>query len=242
MSELLDRREVRIQRMFDEIAPTYDFLNHLLSAHVDKLWRKRVTKLVPLTHGRMLDLCTGTGDLAFAYHQRTQGQFPVIGGDFSAEMLGLAVKKAKKLGYPIPFVQCDAQHLPFEDNSFDLVSISFGLRNVTNFRQGLSEMLRVLKPGGKLAVLEFSKPKHWLMGRAYRAYFKFVLPTLGQLVSRSKDRAYVYLPASTMEFPDGEELATIMRETGFDQVNFRPFTLGIATLYIGTKPETATFQ
>jgi demethylmenaquinone methyltransferase / 2-methoxy-6-polyprenyl-1,4-benzoquinol methylase len=236
MADLLDRREVRIRRMFDDIAPKYDVLNHLLSLNIDKSWRKRVTRLVPLTNGPLLDVCTGTGDLAFEYERATQGQCEIIGTDFSAEMLGQAVIKSRQRGNSrVRFVQSDAQRLPFSDNAFEVVAVAFGLRNVTDTDRGLAEMVRVTRPGGRVAVLEFSRPRHWFLGRAYRAYFRYLLPLIGQLFSRSGDKAYVYLPASVMEFPDGRALIERMHSAGLHDATYTPFTCGIATLYVGTK-------
>jgi demethylmenaquinone methyltransferase/2-methoxy-6-polyprenyl-1,4-benzoquinol methylase len=237
MSDLLDRREVRIRRMFDGIAPRYDLLNHLLSLNVDKAWRRRVTRMVPATTGPVLDLCTGTGDLAFEYDRVCDGRVPIVGADFSGAMLTQAVEKSRRRGsHPrIRFVQADAQQLPFADNTFQVVTVAFGLRNVTNTERGLAEMARVCRPGGRVAVLEFSRPQHWLFGRAYRAYFRYLLPFVGQLFSRSGEKAYVYLPASVMEFPDGEALADRMRLVGMRDVTFTPLSFGIATLYVGTK-------
>jgi demethylmenaquinone methyltransferase/2-methoxy-6-polyprenyl-1,4-benzoquinol methylase len=237
MTNLLDRREARIRRMFDGIAPKYDLLNHLLSLNVDKAWRKRVTQMVPASTGPLLDLCTGTGDLAFEYDRVTGGRVRIVGADFSAEMLTHAVAKSRRRGsHPrIGFVQADAQRLPFADGAFEVVTVAFGLRNMTETNVGLAEMARVTRPGGRVAVLEFSRPRHWFFGRAYRAYFRYLLPLVGQLFSRSGEKAYVYLPASVMEFPDGEALAERMRAAGLRDVTYTPFTFGIATLYVGTK-------
>jgi demethylmenaquinone methyltransferase / 2-methoxy-6-polyprenyl-1,4-benzoquinol methylase len=237
MSELLDRREARIRRMFDGIAPKYDLLNHLLSLNVDRAWRKRVTRTVPLTTGPLLDLCTGTGDLAFEYDRAGGARLPIVGADFSGEMLTRAVAKSRKWGSDsrVRFVQADAQRLPFADGTFEVVTAAFGLRNVTDTDRGLSEMVRVARAGGRVAVLEFSRPQHWLFGRVYRAYFRYLLPTVGQLFSRSGERAYMYLPASVMQFPDGDALAERMRSAGLRDVSYTPFTFGIATLYVGTK-------
>jgi len=237
MNDLLDRREVRIRKMFDGIAPSYDLLNHLLSLNIDKAWRKRVTRMVPLTTGPLLDLCTGTGDLAFEYDKACGGTLPIVAADFSGEMLVHAIQKSKRRGsHPrIPFIQADAQQLPFPSNEFEVATVAFGLRNVTDTDRGLQEMVRVTRPGGKVAVLEFSRPRHWFLGRAYRAYFRYLLPMVGQLFSRSGEKAYVYLPASVMEFPDGEALAERMRAAGLHDVQFTPFTFGIATLYVGRK-------
>lgn len=237
MTDLLDRREVRIQRMFDGIAPKYDLLNHLLSLNIDKAWRKRVVKTVPATTGPILDMCTGTGDLALEYYKATGGKVSIIGADFAGRMLELAVKKTVKrhADNVIQFVQADAQHLPFPSDTFEVVTVSFGLRNVTDPIQGLAEMTRVCKPGGHVAVLEFSRPRHWFLGRMYRGYFRYLLPLVGQLFSKSDENAYTYLPESVMKFPDGEELAERMRESGLTDVKFTPLTFGIATLYVGRK-------
>jgi demethylmenaquinone methyltransferase/2-methoxy-6-polyprenyl-1,4-benzoquinol methylase len=237
MTDLLDRREARIRQMFDGIAPRYDLLNHLLSLNVDKTWRRRVVRQVPLTTGPLLDVCTGTGDLAFEYDRAGGGRPPIVAADFSAEMLIRAVAKSvRRRSHPrIRFVQADAQRLPFADNTFEVATVAFGLRNVTDPDRGLAEMARVVRPGGQVAVLEFSRPRHWLFGTAYRAYFRYLLPRVGQLFSRSGDRAYEYLPASVMTFPDGEALAERMRAVGLDDVSVSPFTFGIATLYVGTK-------
>ncbi|HJZ93635.1 MAG TPA: ubiquinone/menaquinone biosynthesis methyltransferase, partial [Gemmataceae bacterium] len=198
MTDLLDRREVRIRRMFDGIAPKYDLLNHLLSLNVDKSWRRRVTRMVPVTTGPLLDLCTGTGDLAFEYDRALSGHVAIVGTDFSGKMLERAVAKSQHRGsHPrISFVQADAQHLPFSEDHFEVATVAFGLRNVTDPDRGLAEMVRVTRPGGRVAVLEFSRPRHWLFGRAFRAYFRYLLPVVGQLFSRSGDKAYAYLPAS----------------------------------------------
>jgi demethylmenaquinone methyltransferase / 2-methoxy-6-polyprenyl-1,4-benzoquinol methylase len=236
---LLDKRESRIRRMFGEIAPKYDFLNHLLSANVDRYWRWKTTKLVPVRDsGPILDLCTGTGDLAFAYYRATKRDVPIVGADFCHEMLVRAEEKARqrKFSEMIHFVEADAQELPFASNTFEVVTVAFGLRNVTDTNKGIQEMVRVARPGGRIAILEFSKPKHWFLGRMYRLYFKFVLPMIGQLFSRSKDSAYKYLPASVMEFPEGEAMIQKLQSHGLKEVVHYPFTFGIASLYVGTKP------
>ena len=232
-SALLDKKEERIRRMFGDIAPRYDLLNHLLSFNVDKYWRWRTTRLVkPTGEAPILDVCTGTGDLALAYLKAAKGRVPVVGSDFCHPMLVRAVSKAAGR---VPFVEADAQKLPFPDNTFQITTVAFGLRNVTNFETGIAEMARVTKPGGRVAILEFSKPRHWLFGRLYRAYFKYLLPLVGQLFSRSKDSAYHYLPASVLEFPDYEALLERMKAYGLSDVKYHPLTFGIATLYVGTK-------
>ena len=236
-SELLDKREVRIRRMFGQIAPWYDFLNHALSLNIDKRWRTKTTKLVPplpAEAGPILDLCTGTGDLALAYNRAAKGDVPIIGADFCHEMLVRAGEKAAKAPR-IRFVEADAQALPFPDNTFQIVTVAFGLRNVTDTDRGLAEMVRVAKPGGRIAILEFSKPRNRVFGWLYGFYFRRMLPLVGQLLSRSKENAYKYLPESAMRFPDYEALTEKMRAHGLSDVQYRPLTFGIATLYAGVK-------
>lgn len=239
-AELLDKREARIRRMFGQIAPWYDFLNHLLSLNIDRAWRRKTARLVPPVAGAgpVLDLCTGTGDLALTYDRASGGSVPIVGADFAPEMLAIAAKKAARRGASsrIQFVEADAQALPFPAGQFQLAVVAFGLRNVTDTDRGLAEMVRVVRPGGRVAVLEFSQPRGPLFGRIYRAYFRHVLPRVGQLLSRSGENAYQYLPESVLRFPDGEALAARLRAHGLADVRYYPFTFGIATLYVGVKP------
>jgi demethylmenaquinone methyltransferase/2-methoxy-6-polyprenyl-1,4-benzoquinol methylase len=238
LSTALDKREARIRKMFAAIAPRYDLLNHLLSLNIDRYWRWRTTRLVPPKgEAPILDLCTGTGDLAFAYARAGEVRPPIVGADFCHEMLTRAVAKGVRGGNAerVRFLEADAQKLPFADATFQIATVAFGLRNVTNPDRGISEMVRVLKPGGRVAILEFSRPRHWLLGRLYRFYFRRLLPLVGQWLSRSPDDAYSYLPASVLEFPDGEELAQRLRDHGLSEVCWYPFTFGIATLYVGAK-------
>jgi demethylmenaquinone methyltransferase/2-methoxy-6-polyprenyl-1,4-benzoquinol methylase len=183
-------------------------------------------------------MCTGTGDLAFAYDKACKGKVAIVAADFCGEMLTRAVRKSVKRGTHerIRFVEADAQRLPFARDQFEIAAVAFGLRNVTDPDKGIAELVRVLKPGGRLAILEFSKPRHWFFGRMYRLYFSYLLPWVGQLLSRSRHSAYRYLPQSVLEFPDGESLADHLRRHGLTSVWFKPFTFGIATLYVGTKP------
>ncbi len=235
---LLDKRETRIRSMFGNIAPTYDLLNHLLSLNVDRYWRWRTTRLAPpAADGPILDLCTGTGDLAFAYDRAAGGRLTVVGADFCHPMLARAVIKGGRLGTAgrISFVEADAQRLPFADDFFQLTCVAFGLRNVTDTDRGLAEMARVTRPGGQIVVLEFSRPRNWLLGPLYGFYFRRVLPLIGQMFSRSQDSAYNYLPASVMQFPDGDALAERMRGHGMTDVRWHPLTFGIATVYVGVK-------
>jgi demethylmenaquinone methyltransferase/2-methoxy-6-polyprenyl-1,4-benzoquinol methylase len=182
----------------------------------------------------ILDVCTGTGDLALAYAKRTKG--PVVGADFCHEMLDLGRQKADRAGHNgrMTFVEADTQELPFLDNTFQVVTVAFGLRNVSDTDRGLREMTRVCRPGGKVAVLEFSTPRWQPFKAVYQGYFKNILPRIGRLISKDAS-AYTYLPDSVQAFPYGEAFATKLREAGFTSVRIRPLTLGIASLYVATK-------
>jgi len=193
----------------------------------------------------VLDVCTGTGDLALAYWKRGGGRQPVVGTDFTHEMLKLAGQKRHRAGIDstngapgIEYLEADTQQLPFADDQFQIVSVAFGLRNVTDTRRGLREMVRVCRPRGKIVVLEFSEPGRPFMRRLYHTYFKHVLPRVGQLLARNREDAYNYLPTSVSEFPFGQALADMMAECGLQDVRFQPLTFGIATLYFGTKPDS----
>jgi demethylmenaquinone methyltransferase / 2-methoxy-6-polyprenyl-1,4-benzoquinol methylase len=234
----VDKSNPRIRRMFGEIAGRYDFLNHLLSLSIDRYWRRRTVRLVPpVGEGPILDICTGTGDLAFAYWRASCGATTVLGADFCHEMLVLAGEKSRRAAADarIAFVEADAEHLPFADDRFQIVSVAFGLRNVADTDRGLREMARVCRPGGKVAVLEFSMPRARPIRAVYRWYLQRVLPWIGQVLARNRQGAYNYLPASVSEFPDGEALAERMRAAGLADVRYYPLTFGIATLYAGTK-------
>jgi demethylmenaquinone methyltransferase/2-methoxy-6-polyprenyl-1,4-benzoquinol methylase len=235
---VVDKSEARVRRMFGEIAGRYDFLNHLLSLNIDRYRRWRTVRHVPPTaDGPILDLCTGTGDLALAYHRASGGRTKIVGADFCHPMLVVGDGKRQKAGLngQVAFVEADAQRLPFPDNYFSIVCVAFGLRNVTNTDRGLSEMTRVCRPGGKVAVLEFSHPRWQPFKAVYGWYFRHVLPRIGQALARNRQEAYSYLPASVGEFPCGEALADRMRAAGLKDVSYYPFTLGVATLYVGAK-------
>ena len=234
----VDKSPERVQTLFGEIAPRYDFLNHLLSMGTDTYWRWRTVKAAPIEGSApVLDLCTGTGDLAFAYHRAARGRAAVMGTDFCEPMLEVARRKQKRRGIDrgLEFLAADAQSLPFSDETFQLVTVAFGLRNIADTSRGLAEMVRVCRRGGRVVVLEFSMPRQRVLRAVYSWYFKHVLPRIGQALARNQQAAYNYLPASVGEFPAGEALAALMREAGLGEVRFRPLTFGVATLYIGTK-------
>jgi demethylmenaquinone methyltransferase / 2-methoxy-6-polyprenyl-1,4-benzoquinol methylase len=234
----VDKSEIRVRRMFGEIAGRYDFLNHLLSLGIDHYWRWRTVRRVPpQAKGPILDLCTGTGDLALAYLRASRGAARVVGADFCHEMLVIGEAKARRAGAngQLGFLEADAQHLPLPDDHFEIVCVAFGLRNITDTDRGLREMVRVCQPGGRVAVLEFSQPR-WQPFRAiYGWYFRHVLPRIGQALARNRLDAYNYLPESVGEFPSGEALAERMRAAGLHDVWHYPLTLGVATLYVGVK-------
>ncbi|HKP36175.1 MAG TPA: bifunctional demethylmenaquinone methyltransferase/2-methoxy-6-polyprenyl-1,4-benzoquinol methylase UbiE [Pyrinomonadaceae bacterium] len=221
----------RVREMFARIAPRYDLLNHLLSGNIDKRWRRKtIRKLSPLIppKSRVLDVACGTGDLSIEIFEDTGAE--VVGLDFCRPMLELARQKTQR----IDFVEGDALGLPFADQTFDAVTIGFGLRNLANVESGLNELRRVLRPGGRAAILEFSQPT----GRGFRAlvsfYYARVLPRLGGMLSGSRS-AYEYLPDSISRFPDQERLAELMRGAGFDEVSFENLTGGIAALHTGRR-------
>lgn len=230
----------RVRKMFAEIAPRYDLMNHLLSLGIDVTWRKRTVRELRLDGTEpILDCCTGTGDLALmiAKHVGTRAQ--VIGTDFCLPMLTRAETKKQTLDEaktnPVKFLEADTQSLPFPDAIFQTVTVAFGLRNVEDTDCGLREMARVCKPGGQVAVLEFSKPTMPGLSQAYSAYFKYVLPRIGQSMARNDHSAYEYLPNSVSEFPCGEALAERMRAAELRDIRILPLTFGVATLYIGER-------
>lgn len=240
----VDKSGDRVRRMFGQIAGRYDLMNHLLSGGVDLYWRSYTVKQVaPQGEVPILDVCTGTGDLALAYWNAGKRKIPVFGTDFTPEMLEIARSKfAKAAGSGteqtrIEFSEADTQHLPFPDNQFQIVSVAFGLRNVNDTQAGLREMIRVCQPGGRVAVLEFSQPTMPGLAGFYRWYFRNVLPRIGQLFARNREDAYRYLPASVSEFPCGQALVDMMTGCGLERVTYTPLTFGIAALYVGRKPQ-----
>ena len=234
----IDKSGERVRAMFGAIAPRYDRMNHLRSMQVDRYWRWRTVKLArPSGAAPILDICTGTGDLAFAFHKKVRGAAPIVGADFCREMLDLAEVKKKRVcpEAPVTFIEADSQELPFPADHFDIVSVAFGLRNVADTDRCLAEMARVCQPGGRVAVLEFSMPTRQPFKAAYGWYFRRVLPKIGQWLARNDAQAYDYLPASVQEFPAGEALAARMKAAGLSTVSIHPFTFGVATLYLGIK-------
>jgi demethylmenaquinone methyltransferase/2-methoxy-6-polyprenyl-1,4-benzoquinol methylase len=234
----LDKSSARVQQMFGQIAGRYDLLNRLLSLGIDRSWRRRTVKLVPPEGASpILDVCTGTADMALAYWRASHGQAPIVGADFCAPMLAVAREKCRRAAADarITLIEADALRLPFADDTFQIVSVAFGLRNVSDTDAGLREMVRVCRPGGRVAVLEFSTPTVWPLGALYGWYFQQVLPRIGQALARNTQAAYNYLPQSVGRFPQAEALAERMRAAGLGGVWFRPFTFGVATLYVGKK-------
>jgi demethylmenaquinone methyltransferase/2-methoxy-6-polyprenyl-1,4-benzoquinol methylase len=230
----------RVREMFGSIAGRYDLLNHLLSANTDKRWRRRlVARLVRILvdyqdpEPRVLDVACGTGDLAFTLVD--SGQARVIGVDFCRPMLRLAKSKGASRNAAVPFIEGDALDLPFADCSFAAVTIGFGLRNLSDLDAGVRELYRVLKPGGSVVVLEFSKPVVPILRALYSFYFTRLLPLCGGLISGSQS-AYQYLPDSVQRFPDQNELALLMSRAGFEDVSYENLTGGIAALHIGKRP------
>jgi len=235
-NELEAARTVR--EMFTRIAPRYDLLNHLLSAQMDRVWRARVAReLKPILErpdALVLDLCCGTGDLAFSLASHAKAQ--ILGADFSHTMLVRAQEKAAAANgaAPLNFLEADALHLPFVDGAFDLVTTAFGFRNLANYEDGLREILRVLKPGGTLAILEFAEPAPGALGDLYRFYFQKVLPKIGGFISGDRE-AYAYLPKSVARFFRPQELASLMERVGYGSVHYHLMTLGSIALHTGVR-------
>ena len=233
-NEIAHSRAVR--EMFGGIAKRYDFLNHFLSVNTDKRWRRRVRKKLLDALARpdalVLDVACGTGDLSQELQQNARAK--IIGTDFCRPMLAVAAEKNQKNQTSIPYIEGDALALPFADESFDAVTIAFGLRNLANWKDGLIELRRVLKPRGKLAVLEFSTPFIPGFRQLFNFYFSTILPRIGGAVS-GKRGAYEYLPDSVSRFPNQKDLAKMMNETGFDSVEFQNLTGGIAAIHTGVR-------
>lgn len=227
-------KKSQVEDMFDNIAPKYDLLNHVLSMKIDVMWRNTLVKMLKKDQPKeVLDVATGTGDLAIAVQKGTGSK--VVGLDLSQQMLNVGVIKIKKLNLDgeISMQKGDAENLPFSENRFDAVTVAFGVRNFENLNKGLSELRRVVKEGKSIFILEFSKVEGFL-GPLYMFYFKNILPMIGRLVSKD-NRAYTYLPDSVNAFPFGEKMKNILLETGFKKVEYKKLSFGIATIYKATK-------
>ena len=229
-------KKEQVAGMFDNIAPRYDFLNHLLSFGIDKLWRRRAIRLIkPFKPIDILDVATGTGDLAI--ESLKTGARKVTGIDISGEMLAIGRAKVKELGLDnlIELKLGDSEKLGFNNASFDAATVAFGVRNFENLERGLSEIHRVLKPGGVLCVLEFSKPRVFPVKQLYNFYSRYILPFAGRLISKDP-YAYRYLPESVIEFPDGRDFIACLEKAGFTQTKEYRQTFSVATIYLGVKP------
>jgi demethylmenaquinone methyltransferase/2-methoxy-6-polyprenyl-1,4-benzoquinol methylase len=228
-------KKEEVAEMFDNISGRYDFLNHFLSLGIDKLWRKKAVKILkPLQPKKIIDLATGTGDFAIAALKLNPDE--IKGVDISDGMLEKGRIKMKKRGVEeiIEMVNGDSEDLPYEDNYFDALTVGFGVRNYENLEKGLAEMLRVIRPGGKAIILEFSKPKKFPIKQLFNFYSKRIIPVLGKSISKDSS-AYAYLPESVEAFPEGQDFLAILTKTGYKNVEARPVSGGIATIYIGEK-------
>jgi demethylmenaquinone methyltransferase/2-methoxy-6-polyprenyl-1,4-benzoquinol methylase len=237
MPQDVSKAPERIERMFDSIAGRYDFLNHVLSAGIDRRWRRRAVRSLQLRGADVvLDLCTGTGDLAIATVRAEPGASRVVGIDFSSAMLAVGRAKVRemRLGSRITLVRGDATRIPIADRSVDAVTIAFGIRNVNDVAGTCREMARVLRPGGRIAILEFTVPEIPVLGPAYLWYLHRLLPRIGRAVSGS-DEAYSYLSASIDAFATPAELVKILRQSGFQDISAVRMTMGSVCLYTGVR-------
>lgn len=232
-----EAKKEQVAEMFDNIAHSYDFLNHFFSLGIDVLWRKKALRILRQENPKIiLDVATGTADFALEAVRMNLDPDQIIGVDISAGMLEVGRKKIKKKGLEkiIQLKQGDSENLPFTENTFDAFTVAFGVRNFENLEAGLKDMLRVMKPGGLGVILEFSKPRSFPMKQLFGFYFRFIMPTIGKLVSKDK-RAYTYLPESVNAFPEGEDFLKIMEACGYRSVSRKKLTGGIATIYLGKK-------
>jgi demethylmenaquinone methyltransferase/2-methoxy-6-polyprenyl-1,4-benzoquinol methylase len=235
MFRLSDKGE-KIQQMFGAIAPRYDFLNRLLSFGIDRRWRKKAVRLLKYREGaRILDVATGTGDVALEIARCTPASVKVTGADFCREMVELGEVKVAASPYAgrIDLKVAPCEDLPFANDTFDSITIAFGIRNVVDRKLGLAEMWRVMRPGGRMIILEFSTPRSRLFRQLYYFYFRRLLPIVGGLFSRYN--AYKYLPDSVLEFPSHEEFSKMISEAGFRNIHIHELTFGIASIYAGEK-------
>ena len=223
--------------MFNNISHSYDFLNHFFSLGIDVLWRKKAIRILKKENPhRILDVATGTGDFALEAVRMKMQDVQITGVDISAGMIEVGKKKVakKKLEHAITLQIADSENLPFDTGHFDAFTVAFGVRNFQNLRKGMSEMLRVLKPGGMGVIIEFSRPSRFPIKQLFTFYFKYVMPTIGKLVSKDA-RAYTYLPESVDAFPSGNDFLKVMTELGYQEVKCIPLSGGIASIYIGKK-------
>lgn len=228
-------KKEQVAKMFNNISRRYDFLNHFLSLGIDRLWRKTAIRLLkPVNPQYILDVATGTGD--FAIQALSLRPKKITGIDISEGMLAIGRGKVEKmkLSEQIQLVKGDSENLQFADNTFDAVTVGFGVRNFEDLEKGLAEIRRVLKPEATLVVLEFSRPRKFPMRQLYNFYFKNILPGLGRLISNDKS-AYTYLPESVAAFPDGTDFERILEKVGFKETTCRPLTFGISSIYTGRK-------
>lgn len=229
-------KKQQVSTMFDRIAPYYDFLNRLLSLGIDTIWRKKAINLLKADHPqKILDVATGTADVAIEAAKRLSPE-QIVGVDISVEMLEVGRKKIARKGLQeiITLKEGDSENLPFPDNTFDALTVAFGVRNFENLEQGLREMQRVLKPGGKVVILEFSKPSTFPFRQLYQFYFKNILPFIGKFTSKDP-KAYRYLYESVQAFPDGDQFLNILSQTGYKSNRCIPLTLGVCSIYLGEK-------
>ena len=225
-----------VRGMFNDIAPTYDRLNHILSFDIDKLWRRRVVRIVRKLGAKyIMDMATGTGDLAIALARNIEGS-TIYGADFSSEMLAVAKQKIEALGLSerISLTECNAESIPLADEVVDAATVAFGVRNFEHQKEALTEMKRTIRKGGHLVVLEFSNPRFALVRWCYRIYSHYILPAIGRLVSKHAT-AYTYLPDSIDKFASPEEFTKLLKEVGFDSVERKSQSMGIAHIYIARK-------
>ncbi len=230
-----EQKKQQVEQMFDNIAYRYDFLNHFLSLGIDKLWRRKAIRMLSAyPHDSILDVATGTGDFAITATRLNPEK--VTGFDLSANMIEVGRQKIEKLGLQntVQFIKGDSENMPFPDDSYDAITVGFGVRNFENLEKGLSEFLRVLKNDGVAVILEFSKPRYFPMKQLYNFYFLHILPRIGNKISKDQV-AYSYLPESVMAFPDDQKFLSILKKIGFKSASQKRLTFGIATIYLAQK-------
>lgn len=230
-------KKEEVEKMFDNIAHSYDFLNHFFSLGIDILWRKKAIRILKKEQPKLvLDVATGTADFAMEAVRMDLGADKIVGVDISEGMLDVGRKKIKEKGWDskIELKKGDSENLPFENSTFDGYTVAFGVRNFENLEKGMTEMLRVLKPGALGIVLEFSKPKKFPVKQGFQVYFKYIMPLIGKVVSKD-NRAYAYLPESVQAFPSGEDFIDVMKKVGYVDTKCIPVSGGIASIYLGRK-------